>query len=167
MYELKYWIIPVAALIPMIIGFVWYHPKVLGTVWMKETGLTEEKMKSANMGLIFGLSFIFACLLAFSLIGIVIHQMGLQSLLIGEAGFGVEGSDITVFFNDLMAKYGNHFRTFKHGALHGFMAGFTIAFPILATNGLFERKSWKLIWINSGYWILTMTLMGGVLCEFA
>jgi len=33
----------VTALVPMAIGFIWYNPKVLGTVWQKETGLTDEK----------------------------------------------------------------------------------------------------------------------------
>lgn len=29
------------AFIPMVTGFIWYHPKVMGTVWMKEANLTE------------------------------------------------------------------------------------------------------------------------------
>lgn len=38
-----------ASLIPMVMGFIWYHPKVLGTVWMKASGLTEEKTKEGSM----------------------------------------------------------------------------------------------------------------------
>jgi hypothetical protein len=32
---------------------------------------------------------------------------------------------------------------------------------------LFERRSWKYIFINAGYWILTLTLMGGIICAYA
>lgn len=36
-----------AALSTFIVGFIWYHPKVFGTVWMKAEGLTEEQLKMA------------------------------------------------------------------------------------------------------------------------
>ncbi|MFY9309226.1 MAG: DUF1761 domain-containing protein [Bacteroidia bacterium] len=68
---------------------------------------------------------------------------------------------------DFLAKYGNNFRTFKHGVFHGVMAGFTIALPILGTNAMFERKGFKYIAINVGYWIVCLALMGGVICAFA
>ena len=48
-----------------------------------------------------------------------------------------------------MADYGDAFRTFKHGALHGTIAGIFIALPIIGTNALFERKSAKYIFINT------------------
>lgn len=47
----------VAAFIPTVIGFIWYNPKVLGNAWMQAAGMTEEKMKGANMPVIFGVSF--------------------------------------------------------------------------------------------------------------
>jgi len=31
-----------AALSTFVVGFVYYHPKVLGTAWMNAEGLTEE-----------------------------------------------------------------------------------------------------------------------------
>jgi hypothetical protein len=167
MLEFNYWIIPIAALIPMIIGFIWYHPKVVGTAWMNESGMTDEKVKGGNMPLIFGVSYLFSCMLALAMMGLTIHQMGFQSMLMEQPGFGQEGSEIYTFFHETIAKYGQDFRTFKHGALHGFVGGLFIALPILATNALFERKSWKYIWINAGYWAITMMLMGGVVCQFA
>jgi Protein of unknown function (DUF1761) len=167
MVEIKYWIIPIAALVPLIIGFIWYNPKVCGTAWMNAAGLTEEKMKGANMGLVFFLTYLFSCLLACSMLSLTIHQMGVQSALMNEEGFGKEGSEIMIYISDFLAKYGSNFRTFKHGALHGTIAGIFIAFPILAINALFERKGWKYIWINAGYWIISMLLMGGIVCQFA
>jgi Protein of unknown function (DUF1761) len=66
-----------------------------------------------------------------------------------------------------MAAYGNEFRSFKHGALHGTIAGFMVALPIIGTGAMFEKKGFKYIAINAGYWIVTMALMGGVICAFA
>ncbi|WP_276975155.1 DUF1761 domain-containing protein, partial [Flavobacterium filum] len=63
-----------------------------------------------------------------------------------------------------MADYGNAFRTYKHGALHGFMSGLFLALPLVAINGLFERKSWKYIFIHAGYWTVVMTIMGAIVC---
>jgi len=51
-----------AALSTFVVGFVYYHPKVLGTAWMNAEGLTEEQLQKGNMAKIFGLSFLFAFL---------------------------------------------------------------------------------------------------------
>jgi hypothetical protein len=67
---------------------------------------------------------------------------------------------------DFMAKYGNEFRTFKHGAFHGLMYGLFFVLPVIGTNGLFERKSWKYIFINVGYWTVSLMLMGGIICAW-
>ena len=67
-------------------------------------------------------------------------------------------------YEAFMADYGGAFRTFKHGALHGTMAGVLIALPIIGTNALFDRKSAKYIFINAGYWIVTLAVMGAILC---
>ena len=159
--EMNYLILLAAALLPMIIGFIWYNPKVFGNVWMKAVDMTEEKMKGANMVLVFGLSYLFSIILASALMGIVIHQWGVFSLVGGNPEVLNSGTAA-----DFMAEYGTNFRTFKHGLLHGVIAGFTLALPILATNAMFERKGFKYIAVNAGYWIVTMGLMGGVICQF-
>jgi TctA family transporter len=156
-----------AALIPMIMGFIWYNPKTLGSAWMAEAGLTEEKMKGANMPLVFGLSYVFSFFLASGLYFVVIHQAHVMSILIDEPGMKEAGSEISNYYADFMARFGNNNRTFKHGALHGTIAGVVIALPLIATNAMFERKSLKYILINWGYWTITMAIMGGIICQFA
>jgi hypothetical protein len=47
------------------------------------------------------------------------------------------------------------------------MAGLFIAMPVLAINSMFENKGFKYNAINAGYWIVSMTLMGGVICQFS
>jgi len=39
-----------------------------------------------------------------------------------------------------------------------------VALPIIGTNALFERKSAKYIFINAGYWIVTLGVMGAIIC---
>jgi peptidoglycan biosynthesis protein MviN/MurJ (putative lipid II flippase) len=34
-------------LIPMALGFVWYHPKVFGNAWMQSIGMNEASMKGS------------------------------------------------------------------------------------------------------------------------
>ena len=80
-------IVLVSALVPMILGFVWYNPSVFGKAWMSAAGMTDEKVKSGNMALIFGLSFVLSFLLAFALFFIVVHQSAFFSLFATEVGF--------------------------------------------------------------------------------
>ena len=54
-----------------------------------------------------------------------------------------------------MEDYETAFRTFKHGALHGIISWCIFVFPVIAINALFERKSWKYIFINGGYWMVS------------
>ena len=69
-----------AALIPTIIGMIYYYPKVMGGIWMDASGMTEEKIQSGNMPLIFGLSFVLAFLLSWSMTYVVVHQAHFDSL---------------------------------------------------------------------------------------
>ena len=155
----------VAAIVNFVVGFLWYNPKTFGNPWMKEAGLTEESLKSANMAMIFGFSLLFALMLSFAMSPLVIHQMHLYSIcnhqLMGTdaAAKSLAESDIAGF----MTKYGTEFRTFKHGAFHGFLYSLFVVLPVIGTNALFERKSWKYIFINVGYWALSFMLMGGII----
>ncbi|WP_111308718.1 DUF1761 domain-containing protein [Confluentibacter sediminis] len=147
----------VAALMPLVVGFIWYNPKVFGTVWMHAAGLTEEKLKTGNMFKIFGLAIVFAFILASAMPAIVVHQMGVYSLAQGELG-------VLPAYDAFLDVYGDAFRTFKHGVFHGVLAGIFIILPILGTNAVFEHKSAKYIFINVGYWMITLGLMGGIIC---
>ena len=125
----------VATLIPMILGMIWYNPKVLGVPWQKETGLSDDDIKNANMGAIYGV----ALLLAFCL------SMGLTFII----RFGHDAQEVM-------------YQTWGHGAFHGVLFAVLLALPVLVTNSLFERKSTKLILINAGYWVLCWAIMGAI-----
>ena len=115
-----------AALVPLVLGFIWYNPKVFGNVWMKAAGMNEEKMKGANMPVIFGVSTLLSFFLALSLIGIVIHQFHLNSIVMEEPGYQAKeaGSAAYIAVTSFMEAYGHHFRSFKHGVFSGILWGF-------------------------------------------
>lgn len=163
---LNYIFIFVAALIPLAIGGVWYHPKVFGTAWAKAAGVTDEQLKSANMLLIFGLTYVFGVFASMALSYMVIHQAHIYSALMNEPGLNDAGSELNTYVADFMAKYGDRFRTIQHGAFHGALAAITFALPILGINALFDRKGFKYIAINTGFWIVSLALMGGLLCAY-
>jgi hypothetical protein len=127
--------VAVAAITPMIVGFVWYHPKVLGGVWMKANGFTEESLKGKNMGLIFGAAFGLSILLALF-------------LNVNVTGFGQE---------DL------RYHTFQHGVAHACMLTVLVVLPLYGTTALFERRSWSWLLVNVGYWFVTLVIALGVL----
>ena len=129
---------------------------------MREAGLTQEQMQKGNMAKIFGLTFIYSFMLAFIMSAVVVHQMGALGMIGGPDFIATAKPSYAAF----MADYGMAFRTYKHGALHGFMSGLFIALPIISINGLFEQKSWKYMLIQAGYWITIMTIMGAIICEW-
>lgn len=65
--QINYAAVLVAALSSFVIGFLWYAPFTFGNIWMKEAGLSDEKIKQANMIKIFGLSFILSLIISFNL----------------------------------------------------------------------------------------------------
>ncbi|MEO8240354.1 MAG: DUF1761 domain-containing protein [Flavobacterium sp.] len=161
--EINFIALLVAAIVTLVVGFIWYHPKVFGTIWMRENNLTEEDLRKGNMLKIFGLTYLFSLMITMILMALTIHQSG----AIGMVGGPPMLDHVKPSFTAFMADYGMAYRTFKHGALHGFMAGLFFAFPLIGINGLFERKSWKYILIHAGFWAVCLTLMGGIVCAFA
>lgn len=151
--------IVLAALIPLLIGFIYYNPKVVGNAWMSASGMTEEQIKGSNMAKIFGFSILFAFMLAFSFQYAVVHQAHLASIIQGAFETDASKADVAAF----LQKYGGNFRTFKHGAFHGLLQTIFVILPIFGTNALFERKSFKYIFIHMGYWAICLMLMGGIL----
>ena len=47
----------VSAVSTFMLGGLWYGP-LLGRTWMRESGMTEEKARQANMARVFGVSFL-------------------------------------------------------------------------------------------------------------
>lgn len=65
--QLNYLAVIAAALSTFMIGGLWYSPVLFGKTWMKESGMTEEKIKNANMFKIYGGAFVLSFIMAFNL----------------------------------------------------------------------------------------------------
>ena len=62
------WIaISASTLLSFIVGSLWYSPILFGKLWQSEAGLSDEKLKNGNMGLIFGGAFILIFISMFNL----------------------------------------------------------------------------------------------------
>jgi hypothetical protein len=120
----------VAAFMPMVVGFIYYHPKVMGTAWMREAGLTTESIgngpKPIMYGVALGLSFLLATWLSINVTGLGQEDM----------------------------KY----HTFQHGVAHAALLSLLVLLPIMGTNAIFEKRSFKLVFINLGYWFLAFAM---------
>lgn len=110
--------------------------------------------------MIFGTSLLYAFFISFVLQYLTIHQTGTIGMIGGDSS--IAKPSYSAFMND----YGTAFRTFKHGALHGFMTGLFFALPIIGTNALYERRSFKYTFVTGGFWILCLTIMGGIICAW-
>jgi hypothetical protein len=160
----------IAALIPLIIGIIWYNPKTFGTAWQKSAGITDEQIKGGNMPLIFGFTLLFGFLLAMMVNILVVHQMGVGSSLQNTLQ---NGSDEAKAAAQLILDqfsgngiYAMEHRSFGHGAFHGVLDTIFFVLPVLGINALFEGKGAKYIFIHLGYWAITLGLMGGLICAW-
>ncbi len=133
MEHINWFSLVIATLTPMIMGFIFYHPKLFGTAWMSSLGLSEEDFKNQNKVIVFGFAIIMSFILAFFMVNF-------------NNGPGQEGQ----------------LDTFLHGAFHGLILGIVVAMPVLVINGLFELRDLKNLAINTLYWIITLMLMGGI-----
>lgn len=158
-----YWFL-IVGLVPMIVGFVYYNKNTVGQAWMNVNGFKDEDLEGGNMAIIFGVSYLLSILMAFILSSFVIHQGGVFSMMVPDVM--VSGSEVQNEFNALMVKYGENSRSFGHGAAHGLMILVFFVFPLITINALFERRGWKYIFIHTGYWLICLILMGGLICQF-
>ncbi len=159
------WALVISTIIPLALGMIWYNPKIgFGKAWIAASGITDEKIKNANLPLMFTLTAVCAFFVAFAIQSLVIHQFAVMGILTSQPDSADPNGPSATMFKEFMSRYGTSYRTFKHGAFHGTIAGITLVLPIIATNALYEAKGAKYIFINAGYWTLSLALMGGVTC---
>ena len=59
------------------------------------------------------------------------------------------------------------FATFKHGAYHAAIAALHLAIPLVVVNYLYEQKPFKYILLNVLYWLISISIMGGIISAMA
>ncbi len=98
--QINYLAVLVAALSSFVIGFLWYAPFSFANIWMKEAGLSEEKIKEASMVKTFGLSFLLALIICFNLAAFLGPDAGLAwGITAGAlAGIGWAATSLGMFY---------------------------------------------------------------------
>jgi hypothetical protein len=98
--QINYLAVLVAALSGFVIGFLWYSPFLFGNIWMKEAGLTEEKLKQTNLAKTFGLSFLLSLIVSFNLAAFLGTESDLTWGLIagGLAGIGWVAASLGILY---------------------------------------------------------------------
>jgi hypothetical protein len=153
-----------AAIIPLLVGALWFHPKVFGNTLMKLNGVdpNDPNMKKGHKPVVYIMTFIMSLIFAMFLQAMVIHQFHLYSLFYKQ-NITDPSTPEGALFKSVMDMFGTSYRTFKHGAFHGFLSGLCVITPVLTIQYLFEGKGAKYILLNAGYWIVSMLIMGGIL----
>lgn len=136
MIEVNYLAVLMAAAVSMGVGFLWYSPLLFAKPWMKEMGYTERRIKAEQqkMGMMYGLSFVLALVTAY----VLSHVMALSKN----------------FYNYPML---------QTALISAFWMWLGFVAPVQATDVIFGKKTWKLFWINTGYQLASLLVMGIVI----
>jgi hypothetical protein len=167
--KINWIIIILSGLVPLFIGFVWYG-KLFGVLWRKESGMTLDDAKSVSMVKAIGFTILFGIMAALAIMPMVLHQMHYLSVFAGYEDTKLmkdESSSLFLAAKQFMADNGQKFRTFKHGAFHGFLGSFFLALPLIGMSAVYERKSWRYILIHFAYWAVCMMIIGGIISQWA
>ena len=154
----------VAAIVPLAVRFAWYDSRFLGRFWKDLPGVAREQSSWGRTSVIVGLSLALGFLMASIVMPLTIHQIHVFSVVQGDPDYGKESAAVTLWLTDFMERYGSSYRTFKHGAVHGAIAGLCLATPMVGIGGLFEGRRLKDVLVESSYWTVTLTLMGAIVC---
>lgn len=76
MPEVNYLAVALAALSAFLLGGLWYSPLLFANKWAALTGLSEEKLKSGSMAIIFGGAFLLNLVAAFVLAIFIDREAG-------------------------------------------------------------------------------------------
>ncbi len=139
-HSVNYLAILVSAVILWVLGAIWYSPALFAKPWMEILGIKKGEGKQS--GLMLGM--------VASFIGDLVLSFILAHIIFWANAFGFAPSPVG----------------FGNGCVLGVLVwiGF-IAAPNLP-QGLYERKPFKLFAINSGYWLLGLFIVGGLLAAW-
>lgn len=79
----------VAALMGFALGGLWYSPLLFAKAWMQEAGMSEQQVREAPMGRVFGLTGIATLVMAFNLAAFIGPKASLGFGLFAGAAAGL------------------------------------------------------------------------------
>src|SRR3990167_10098559 len=133
---INYWAVIASAILAMVLGFLWYGP-IFGKAWIKLMGFTTESMDDAKKK---GMTKSYIIMIVTTLVMAFVFAHSLE--------FGIAYTNTTGVAAGLTAAFWNWL---------GFIA------TVLTGKVLWEGKSWKLWFLDSGYYLVSLCLMGIVL----
>ncbi len=129
----------VAVVAQLVIGYIWFHPSVMGKMWAKVNGIDINDMQPKNAGLSYGITIVMTLLFTMWLV------------------FNVTGP------GQQEAPDGHSFITFQHGAAHALLISIMVILPIFAGPGIFEKRGWGWVMVHVGYWFVRLVAAAGIL----
>jgi len=136
MVPINYLAVVGAAVVAMVLGFLWYGP-LFGKKWIESSGLSTEKlneMKARGMGTTYALMVVSTLIMSY----VLSHVLVFASTYMNVSGISAGLS--TGFWNWL-----------------GFVA------PVSLGAVLWDGKSWTYWFITAGYYLVSLLLMGVIL----
>lgn len=156
-------VIGASALIPFFIAYAWFHPKVFGgTTWAEVAGLTQAQNDTPIKPYQLGLSIVLNFFLAFGIYNLAVHESGVFGMVSADSAALTTGTAAA-----FLAEYSGRHLSFGHGMIHGgIQTILCFILPIIGYAVIFERKSKKYLFVNLGFWIVSLALMGGVISQW-
>jgi hypothetical protein len=134
---INYFAVIAAAVAAMALGYVWYGP-LFGKQWMALMGFTKESMQSMSQSAMqsYGIMAVAALITAYVLNHIIVFSSNFYDMAPGDYTTGL----ISAFWIWL---------------------GFVATTQVGAV--LWESKPWKLFFLNTGYSLVSLAIMGVIL----
>lgn len=158
--NLNFIAIGIISLIPLVIGYFWYHPNSKIRNWSKINFVDYGDLKIKQVVALF----IFSATLIFGYINIVIHQMGFYELFFTDIMMGSDEAQIIV--DNFLNEYGNKHRHFGHGVFHGIINAFVFALPFIGIHAILEGRGLKYVLHHFLFWLVTSAIVCGLISEF-
>ncbi|PIR84026.1 DUF1761 domain-containing protein [Candidatus Kaiserbacteria bacterium CG10_big_fil_rev_8_21_14_0_10_51_14] len=133
MVPINYLAVIVSTIVMMGLGALWYGP-FFGKQWQKLMGFTEESMKTAKakgMAKSYGLMAVGALIMSF----VLSHSLVFATTYLGTSGIAA-------------------------GIQAGFWNWLGFIVPVSMGSVIWEGKPWKLWFINAGYYLVGLILIG-------
>lgn len=149
------------AFVPLILGFVWYQPKMPWIRWIGDRDpLRIQRPSFIKLLLLYGLS----AALVFVYMNLIIYQIGFYELFFTDVMRGDQESKRIA--EEFLAVYGHKHRHLGHGLFHGLIDAFALALPFIAFYSVVEKTDRKRTMVHFGFWAICSTLIGGLVAQF-
>jgi hypothetical protein len=139
MVIVNYWAVLVGGILSFVLGGLWYGP-IFGKKWIALSKFSPEDMAAARakgMTKSYILMFITSLIMSYVLFNFIAY----------EVGFSQQGGALS-------------------GAVCGFFAWLGFVMPVTLGSVLWEGKSYPLWFINTGYYLVSLVIVGAVLAAW-